>query len=321
MTIGTSSALLALITAASVPSWLRVVKWEASWQTMATLELFVLSSIAVVHGLEVQQLSLLVSGMTAAGTLLMVRRRFLASGCLFGLAMIKPQLLLFPMLWLLFWCLSQWAERKRFVIGFVATLALLIGAGELMLPGWMGQFIRSALAYTQYAHPTSLLELLLGHRGSMVGGLLLGLILARICFRFRSAPPDAPEFALTLSLVLAANLFLMPLMSPYNQALLLPGVLILLRSDKQLWVERWLWTLTVIALAWPWITAALLVALSWLRPPLATTWIDAPLYSTLVLPMMITAMLLFQFFRRMRSPILAFGTELGSLTTHSPVSR
>jgi hypothetical protein len=283
---------LALITAASVPLWLRVVKWDASWPTIATLQLLVLSSPGVVQGLELQQLSLLVSGMVAAGALLIARRRFLAGGCVFGLAMIKPQLLLLPILWLLLWSLSNWGERKRFVIGFSATLAISIGAGQLMLPGWISQFIAGALAYNQYAHPTSLLELLLGHRAFVVCAFLLSLILVRICIRFRSAPPDSSQFALTLSLVLAANLFIMPLMSPYNHALLIPGVLILLRSERQLWVERWLWSLTVATLVWPWVTAAMVVVLSRLHSTLARTWIDVPLYSTLVLPMMIMAMLM-----------------------------
>jgi len=289
---------LALITVASLPLWLRVVHWETSWSTPAALQLLVLSSVGVVHGLELQQLSLLVSAMAAAGTLLIVRRRFLASGCLFGLAMIKPQLLLLPMLWLLLWSLSNWRERKRFVIGFCVTLALLIAAGELILPGWIRQFVNTALAYTQYTHPTSLLQLLLGFWGFVVGALLLVLLLARICLRYRSALPDSPDFALAMALMLAANLFILPLMSPYNQALLIPGVLILLHSEKRTRVERWLWNLTAAALLWPWITAAFLVAISRLNSPLADAWIDAPLYSTLILPMLIVAMLIARSFRR-----------------------
>ena len=295
---------LVLITVASVPLWLRVVHWDASWSTTAALQFLVLSSIGVVHGLELQQLSLLVSGIAAAGALLIVQRRYLASGCMFGLAMIKPQLLLLPIMWLLLWSLSHWRDRKRFVIGFCATLAILIAAGELILPGWIGQFINTALAYSQYTHPTSLLELLLGFRGFVAGAFLLVLLLARICWRSRSTPPDSPDFAPTLAMVLAANLFILPLMSPYNQALLIPGVLILLRSEKRTWVERWLWRFTATALLWPWITAALLVALTWLNSPLAHAWIDAPLYSTLVLPMLVMAMLIARSFRRSLNPRL-----------------
>ncbi|MGH9536481.1 MAG: glycosyltransferase family 87 protein [Terriglobales bacterium] len=290
--------LLALITAASLPLWLRVVHWDASWSTTAALQLLVLSSIAVVHGLELQQLSLLVSAMAAGGTLLIVRRRFLASGCMFGLAMIKPQLLLLPILWLMLWSLSNWRKGKRFVMGFCATLAILIAAGELMLPGWIRQFVDTALAYSQYTHPTSLLELLLGFWGFVVGALLLVLLLARICLRHRSALPDSPDFALAMALMLAANLFILPLMSPYNQALLIPGVLVLLHSEERTRVERWLWKLTAAALLWPWITAALLVAISRLNSPLADAWIEVPLYSTLVLPMLIMAMLIARSFRR-----------------------
>jgi hypothetical protein len=289
---------LALITAVSVPIWLRVVKWDASWPTIATLQLLVLSSPGVVHALELQQLSLLVNGLVAAGSLLIVRRRFLASGCLFGLAMIKPQLVLLPILWLLLWSLSNWGERKRFVIGFSVTLAILIGAGELMLPGWIRLFITGALTYQQYAHPTSILEILLGQHVFVVTAVLLGVILVRICFRFISAPPESPDLAFILALVLAANLFIMPLMSPYNHAMLIPAVLILLRSDKQTWAERWLWMLTIVALVWPWATAALVLALSRLHSPLARTWIDVPLYSTLIYPMTITAMLMLRAWRQ-----------------------
>ena len=65
-----------------------------------------------------------------------------------------------------------------------------------------------------------------------------------------------------------------------------------------MWVERWLWRLTAIALVWPWITAAFLVVLSWLHSPLAKAWIDVPLYSTLVLPLLVAAMLMSQTLRR-----------------------
>src|SRR5690242_7488771 len=40
--------VLALITAASVPLWLRVVKWDASWPTLVALQILALSSIAAV---------------------------------------------------------------------------------------------------------------------------------------------------------------------------------------------------------------------------------------------------------------------------------
>jgi hypothetical protein len=222
----------------------------------------------------------------------------LAGGCIFGLAMIKPHLLLLPILWLLFWSLSAWGERKRFVIGFGATLAALVAAGEWMLPGWIGEFIEGALAYTRYAHPTSLLELLLGYRGFVIAACALVLALAGIGFRFRSAPPDSPDFAIVLALLLAGNLFVLPLMSPYNQILLIPGVLILLESEKQARVEGWLWRLTAFALLWPWITAGLLVVLSWLHSPLTATLIDVPLYSTLVLPLLVAAALMSRICRR-----------------------
>ena len=110
--------ILALITAASVPLWLRALKWKTTWPTMVCLQILMLSNIAVVHGLELQQLSLLVSAVTAAATLLIVRRKFLAGGCLFALAMIKSQLLFLPILWLLVWSLSNSARaqtiRERF---------------------------------------------------------------------------------------------------------------------------------------------------------------------------------------------------------------
>src|SRR5215831_5664662 len=53
--------ILAILTLASVPLWLGVVRWRPSAPLATTLAIYVMGSFPVVQGIKLQQLSLLVS--------------------------------------------------------------------------------------------------------------------------------------------------------------------------------------------------------------------------------------------------------------------
>src|SRR5262249_52249143 len=142
--------LLIFLTAATVPLWLRTIGWRASWITTLIWVIATLGSFAAVQGIKLQQLTLLVCALIAAAMAALAAGHLVLAGALLAVATIKPQLLGILSVWLLFWTLSDWRARKRFAVGFLATLLILTLGGEWILPGWISKFRAAAKAYIQY---------------------------------------------------------------------------------------------------------------------------------------------------------------------------
>jgi hypothetical protein len=85
---------------------------------------------------------------TAAVLWSLVRRYDVMAGVLLALTTVKPQMSVLLIPALLLWGLGQ--RRWRFLGGFGAAMALLVGMSFVLLPGWMGQFIRQIALYPSY---------------------------------------------------------------------------------------------------------------------------------------------------------------------------
>src|SRR5580658_1913184 len=107
-----------LLTALSVPLWLRAIWWRASPSSLAMLVMLTLGTLPVVQGIKLEQLSLLVGGMVAICALLLVRDSFVIAGVLLAFATIKPQLVALLIAWLVLWACGNYRERQRFLWSF-----------------------------------------------------------------------------------------------------------------------------------------------------------------------------------------------------------
>ena len=283
--------LLIVLTAASVPLWLRALRWRTSAWTMATLVILILGSFQAIQGIKLQQLSLLVNGLIAFGGVLLAEDHLAAAGVLLALATIKPQLALPLSAWLLFWAVNDWRSRKSFVWGFAGTMAALIAAGEFVLPGWIGRFRQAIIAYRQYNNGAgSALDLLFTPFWGKVLAVAVLLGLALVCWRFRRVSNRDPAFNWILALILAATIVIAPKEAPYNQVLLVAPILLVIRHLSLLWAKSALLraSLTIAALIvfWPWL-AALAITLAALFVPaeaLQRAW-TLPLYTSLAIPL------------------------------------
>lgn len=284
--------LLIALTAATVPVWLHVFRWRASAWAVATMVVLLLGSLQAIQGIKLQQLSLLVSGLIAFCALLLQKDRLAGAGILLALATIKPQLALPLAAWLLFWAVSDWRKRNKFVWAFAGTMLVLIAAGEIVLPGWVGHFRQALVAYRHYNNGAkSALELVStpAWGSALAVAILVGL--AVVCWRFRRASKDAPAFHYIMGLILAATIVIAPKAAPYNQVLLLAPILLVVRYWPILWAKsgssRVALAVTALIVAWPWL-AALGITIASLFVPnakLQRAW-DVPLYSTTLMPLM-----------------------------------
>jgi hypothetical protein len=291
----------------SVPLWLKFLNWHVSRSGLLIASFLMLGSFGAVQGLKLQQLTLLVAAMLAAAVAAVAAGWLTLAGILLALATIKPQLSLVLAGWLMLWALSDWRKRWPLLISFGIVMASLLVGAELVLHGWMSKFLVALRAYTQYTNAESVLTSTLG----MVVGLLITaillLLLARVAGRFRRHPADSPEFALTTVLVLGVTMVIIPSISGYNQVMLLPAILLLVKDWRLIFrmgpAARFLYLVVAAMVIWPWLAA---VVLSLLviggHPQAAQNHWTIPVYTTIMIPFGIMALLGFYTLGRWHLP-------------------
>jgi hypothetical protein len=286
---------LCLVTILTIPLWFRAIGWRVSHVTTVTWMIATLGSFAAVQGIKLQQLTLLVCGLLAGGMAALVSGHFLTAGALLALATIKPQLAGILIAWLALWSISDWHARKRFVHAFVATLLALFAGGELLLHGWISRFRAAASEYMRYTGGgKSVLDVVTGPFGGLLSFAILALV-AVFCWKTRRAGAAEDAFASSLALVMVATLVVIPTYAPYNQLLLLPALMLIIRDGLRVWrrgrVSRLFCLTAGLTLAWSWIAAALLSGLLIFvsRTQAQSAW-ALPLLSNFYVPLMVLAM-------------------------------
>jgi len=205
-------------------------------------------------------------------------------------ASIKPQLVALPIAVLCLWTWGNWRERRRFVWGLGLAMALLIGGGELLLPGWVSEFRRASAEYWQYTGGgRSVLDVELTPLvGKMVATVLVAALLLW-AWRLRRSDAQTPDFAWLLASTMATTLAAIPMFAPYNQLLLIPALMAIVRTvETQRKSSRWsrlLLGLTAVSVFWPWAASfALTVSLLFLpAAEVQKAWL-APLFTNFAIP-------------------------------------
>jgi hypothetical protein len=276
---------------------------------VAIAMLLTLGSVPAVQGIKLQQLSLLVAAFLAGAGACAASGYLFFGGAILALATIKPQLAWPVVAWLLAWALSDWKARRRLVVGFSATMgALLIGA-EIILPGWWRMFLQALRQYRQYTHNESVLDQLFKWLVGRFGGDILAVLAVLICgivlWTARKPPAASPEFGRALALVLALTVLIVPMYAPYNQVLLLPAILSLVRERPDLLTVsrsvRVAYATAALALAWQWI-ASMALSLTWVVSPVeALKMWKLPFYATFSLPLLVFTLALFSAYHQQRA--------------------
>ena len=282
---------LVILTAATVPLWLRAFRWRMSPAATAAFMVFALGNFPVAQGIKLQQLTLLVSGMIAGCAVLLVADHLLLAGILLALATIKPQIVVLLVAWLLLWAASNYHDRRRFIWGFGLTMATLLAGAEYVMPGWIRQFANAIVAYREYLNkPESVLLVLTTPVWGMVFSAFILIGLAVVCWRTRHARAGTPVFGLVFSAVLAVTVVTIPMTALYNQVLLLPAVLLVVRDCRSLWKKHPLMRATCLIsgllLFWPWLAAVGLTVASFFvsAERVQNAW-AVPLWTSLALPL------------------------------------
>ena len=308
--------LLIALAVVDVLLWLRVLRWDVSCTTKIILAVMLVGWLPMVQGIKLQQLTLLVAALMAAAAALhgysisqapfAQRVGLFASGMILGLATVKPQLAWPLVLFLLVWALSQWRARRVFLFGFGLTILLLFAGAELLLPGWLRMFVAAIGQYHQYTQNQSVLAYFFGSILGRVFEVIAVLICALYAWRIRRDPADRSTFGDAVALILALTVLVVPMFAPYNQVLLIPAILVLLRSASRpmLPALRIAYLVAFLTVAWPWI-AAFTLALSspWLTPNLRQRLYLTPFYSNFEVPIFVFGLILLEAWMNLPNPL------------------
>jgi hypothetical protein len=298
--------MLAALTFAGVPLWLRALEWRLNGKWVAVILSLTLCSYPALEALFAAQLGLFVAFLLAASLVALQRNRFLLAGILMAITTIKPQVTVLAIFYLLLWSLHEWRARGRFWIGFFSTLLLLVGASLIAMPHWIQSWTHTVLAYRHYTRPPLVTEVLtapLGPRWSAAATFALtaaSIIVAMIlAWRNRAVAFDSFGFWLTLTLLLSiTTITILPGQAVYDHLILLPGILLVMRYRNKLLnagrVPQITLEVSALVLFWPWIAA---LALILLRPLLAPSIFNStavfalPIRSAASLPFAVLALL------------------------------
>jgi len=284
--------LLVALAGMSVLLWIKALQWPISLLAKLILMVLALGWLPMVQGIKLQQLSLLVAGLIAGSVGCLTAGWFFGAGVLLALATIKPQLTWPVVLWLFLWAGSEWRARRRSVLAFIFTMTLLLGGAEMALPGWLGMFLQAIGHYHQYTQNQSVLVWMFG---SIIGRILevFSVVACAFClWSVRREPATSREFGRAMGLVLALTVVIVPMFAPYNQVLLVPAILALVRvfisAEPVLPAVRLAGMVGGVMLVWPWIaTLALSAAFPWLTPELRQRVWPMPFYSNFMVPLFV----------------------------------
>jgi hypothetical protein len=266
----TLSFVLPLSALAGVLLWTYAFGQDFAGWTRVALCVIVLSSFPVLEGVYALQPTLMVAAIVGGTVVLLQRNRMAWAGILLALGAIKPHLIALFALWLMVWAIGDWPRRKAFLVAFVSTSAAMFVLTQLWYPAWWMGWLHSLPAYRQINTPP-LAQFIFGKvAGSAVevGCMVIGGVAV---WRWRRAEPGSSEFLLLSSYLLATSVIATSSgVAVYDQFLMLPAILwlwserhLLLRADR---LVRVIALILLVTLFWPWLTSAILTALSFLLP-------------------------------------------------------
>jgi len=289
--------LLVVMTLASALIWMRVLHWPESGGMQALVLVLTLGSLPAMQGLKLQQMTLLVASLLAIAILLLLKDRQVIAGVLLAAASIKPQVAVLPLLWLAIWTFGDIRRRYRWAVAFAAVMAVQIAAAEYYVPHWIPRFWQAIREYREYTGAMPVAEVFTGTILGRIVEVLAFVLLIGACWRARPHPASSSTFAVTTSMVLALTVLLIPTDSVYNQVLLMPALLLLVRDRRAIWDRgmgsRLFLGIVAVLVVWPWISSVGLVVLSLVLPSdtIQGAW-AVPFWTVVPTPLGVAALML-----------------------------
>ncbi|HUB19756.1 MAG TPA: glycosyltransferase 87 family protein [Acidobacteriaceae bacterium] len=220
--------LISTIPLLLIGAWLciRSVNLPLAARRTTLIVFLYLCSWPVMWGLRLQQPTLIVAVLIFSASWLLSRERDVPAGIFMAVAAVKPQLVLPLLLWFLLWTLLR--RRWGFSLAFLATTLIVLSVAERVMPGWFGHWLNELNGYRNF-HGSLPLAFPFGHWIGMLATLALVGWSCTQLWRLRRCSPCSTQFSIAVALALSTSLCLTLTKLPtlYNQAVLLPGIVLL----------------------------------------------------------------------------------------------
>jgi hypothetical protein len=282
--------ILPLCALSSTLLWVHMLRWRCNRALLGSLTLLSFGNFPVLESIYLQQPVLLAATFLAGAGACLTAGHLGLAGVLLALATIKPQLTVLLAPWLLLWAVSEWRSRQALIWGFGLTMFLLLLGSQLLVRGWIKEFVAGLVAYQHYTGNFSLLQLLFGRVANVIASLGLVTATAVLGWKLRHEPLTSREFIGFFSLVLVVTVVVMPAIYPTYQVILLPAIFFLLQEWKMMWSRGRIVRLALFAsaalVAWPWLGALSLMMASAFKPlaVIRRMWLF-PVSSILLVPL------------------------------------
>lgn len=296
---------LAIITLFSVLIWGRLLAFQPGPVWTAVVLVLTFSSYPVIEGLYADQMGLVVGFLLAASLFALSREQFLLAGILMALTLVKPQMTMLEIGFLLLWTLHNWRIRKQFAFGLVFMAGVLVVSSLIVWPHWIQSWLHVLSGYHRYARPPLVKIVLATPLGpglfDIAGAVLVAasvVIALALIWRHRAASLNSFEFWLTSALLLCiTTVALLPGQAVHDHVILLPALFLFATRQRALTSNRARKVVLMLVLAvfaWPWIADIVLVAL---RPFMSSrtfysrTVFLLPLHAAAIFPFTVLALL------------------------------
>lgn len=271
---------------------------STAWWTGKTSPSFILlasllagASFPCYYALVALQPTVLIASMLAASYAAARRNHFILSGVLLALSCTKPQLAIGLIIPMLVWVYHDLRGRRSLLLAFFATGLVLLVLGQLLLPGWIPEWLGILRAYSGYARATPVIFIM----GRLPGIVLAVAVVASVgiaTWRHRD------DLSFTSALWISTVLLVVPL-HIYDQSLLLVPVLWLFVNRDLFtgWTARRLLLTLDIAITLGWFCQIVLVPIYMLSRHAATILWEGPFGAVGVIPFTAFLPLLYRAFR------------------------
>jgi hypothetical protein len=214
----------------------KLIRWRVSPRLLAVM---MVSPILCYHGFRS-----IVSGQFAVIEMLLITSALLAiqsdrdvlGGALLALTLIKPQLSLLLLFFVILWSISM--RRWWLLTTSLVTPLLLLGISVLVSRGWILWWLRSIVRFVEYIDVRPPIMATVGEIprfGSWVAlGLMLVLVMLMVVEWFRALGKKDHWFQWTASLTLVITSLISFRTTTANLVLLIPALLMILK----VWLER-----------------------------------------------------------------------------------
>jgi hypothetical protein len=256
--------ILPITVLVTVPLWLSALRWRCDRLTVGLLTLLSFGSFTTLQDVYLQQPVLLAALFLAASCAALSKGLLPLAGVLLALATIKPPVSWLAVVWLLVWALWDWGSRKNLVWGFVLAMALLVGASEHLLPGWIPEFVSGLAAYSRYTRGSWMLGNLVTQPGALVVCVAILILFARMIWRIPREPAGSAAFNFGLSFALVVTVVVTPIPYTTGQVMLLPAIFVLVKEFKRVWAggrySRLIYVGVWALIGWQWVGSLIFMA-------------------------------------------------------------